>query len=73
MPEENKWISVFKTNKAFEAELYKSKLEHSGIPAVIVNKQDSSYLSFGSVELHVPEDQKEEALLIINEKATGEE
>ncbi|MFA6151656.1 MAG: DUF2007 domain-containing protein [Chitinophagaceae bacterium] len=67
------WTSIFKTNKMFEAELMKNNLEHSGIPCAIINKQDRSYLAFGEIEVHVPEEQKEEAFNIINQKSADTE
>jgi hypothetical protein len=62
------WVVVYKTNKMFDAELCKTKVEHHNIPAVIVSKQDSSYLAFGYIEVHVPADYREEALTIIQEQ-----
>lgn len=62
------WVAVYKTNKMFDAELCKTKLEHHEIPAVIINKQDSSYLAFGYIEVHVPAVHRENALLIIQEQ-----
>ena len=59
---------MYKTNKMFDAELCKTKLEHHEIPAVIINKQDSSYLAFGYIEVHVPAAQRDNALLIIQEQ-----
>ena len=67
--ENTQWVCIFKTNRMFEAELIKNNLEHSGIPCAIINKQDRSYLAFGEIEINVPEDQKEEALLIINNRS----
>ncbi|MBL7753161.1 MAG: DUF2007 domain-containing protein [Bacteroidota bacterium] len=50
-----KWVCVFKSNSRFEAEAVQGNLESSDIPCVLINKQDSSYLSFGYVEIHVPD------------------
>jgi hypothetical protein len=68
MTDQTKWASVYKTVNKVEAEIIKGNLENEGIPCVVVNKQDSSYMLIlpGMVELHVPESQKEEALKIIN-------
>lgn len=73
MNDTSKWACIFKTNKLFEAEVIKTALEHSGIRCVIINKQDSSYLAFGIIELHVPEPQQAEALAWIKEQAKTEE
>ena len=61
MSETIKWVCVRKTTNKFEAEAMRGNLESAGIPCVILNKQDSSYLAFGYVEVHVPESRLEEA------------
>lgn len=73
MTDQTKWTSVYKTVNKIEAEIIKGNVENAGIPCVVVNKQDSSYMLIlpGMVELHVPESQKEEALSIINEQKTS--
>lgn len=55
------WICVFKSSSRFEAEAARGNLESAAIPCVMLNKQDSSYLAFGYVELHVPEEFMEQA------------
>ena len=62
-----KWVCIFKTNNKFEAEVMKGNIESADIPCVILNKQDSSYLSFGYVELHVPEERKAEVEQLLSE------
>lgn len=61
------WVCVHKTNSRFEADALKVNLEHADIPCVIINKQDSSYLMFGYVEVHIPESYRQAAEHIINE------
>ena len=65
-----KWVCIYKTNNKFEAEVMRGNLESANIPCVILNKQDSSYLSFGYVEVHVPEDRKSDAESILREDNT---
>ena len=43
------------------AELLKAVLEEHFIPAIVLNKRDTSYDSFGTVELYVPETYRERA------------
>jgi hypothetical protein len=62
-----KWICIHKTSNKFEAEAMKGNIESAGIPCVILNKQDSSYLAFGYVELHVPENRVAEATALLQE------
>jgi hypothetical protein len=61
MSEQLPWVCIYKTTQRFEAEAIRGNLENEGIPCVVLNKQDSSYLSFGYVEVHVPENRKQEA------------
>ncbi|BDX38038.1 hypothetical protein CYCD_13930 [Tenuifilaceae bacterium CYCD] len=46
------WIVVYSTSKPWQAEIAKQVLEENGIAAVVINKQDSSYL-FGEAEVYV--------------------
>lgn len=50
---EKDWICIYTTNKAFEAEIIKSMMEEEGIEVVLLNKQDSSYLVIGEIEIYV--------------------
>jgi len=47
------WEKVFSTNAGYQAEILKALLEEENIVSIVVNKQDSSYLSFGEVEVYV--------------------
>jgi hypothetical protein len=67
----NDWIKVFETAFPYEAEIVKTMLIENGIPAVVMNKQSSSFNSFGFVEVMVNEEQASEAFLLI-EKANDE-
>jgi hypothetical protein len=62
-----KWTCIHKTNNKFEAEAMKGNIESAGIPCVILNKQDSSYLAFGYVEVHVPETRVAEVTALLQE------
>ena len=46
------WVKIYTTAANYKAELLKGLLMENGINAIIVNKQDSSYL-FGELELYV--------------------
>jgi hypothetical protein len=52
----------------YEIEILKGLLMEKDIPAVIINKQDSSYLNFGDIELKVLESDFEKATFIIKQK-----
>lgn len=61
------WKRVYKTKDRVKAEIVKDVLEDRGISAVLVNKQDSSYVILGEFEIHVPVDNIMEAIKIIND------
>ena len=67
-------IKVLSTGNPNKAVIVKQMLEENNIKVVLLNKQDSSYLMFGLVELYVQEKQvdKSENLLkkINNERNT---
>jgi hypothetical protein len=61
------WTLVFTTTKAYMAELAKQMFLNQKIEAVVLNKRDSSYNSFGELEVYVKNDDKETALVLIKE------
>ena len=48
------WFKLYTTRNYAEANIIKGMLEENDIQVVILNKLDSSYLSFGEIELYVP-------------------
>jgi hypothetical protein len=60
-----KWIKVYATAQTYQAEIIKGNLENAGIPAVVINKRDSSYLNFGEAEIYVAETDAETAIELI--------
>ncbi len=60
------WVSVFTTTELFVAERMKEVLTESGIPAVILNQKDSSYMTFGDINVMVNEEDQEKAEQVIN-------
>jgi hypothetical protein len=53
---EEGWVIAYTTNEMFQAELLKQVLGDHGIEAVIINKMDSSYRTFGNIEIYVRQD-----------------
>jgi hypothetical protein len=47
------WELLFRSDKEYRVEIMKGLLEEEEITSVIMNKQDSSYLIFGEVQLFV--------------------
>jgi hypothetical protein len=66
---EKDWIKVFATNMPFEAELIKGMLLENGVNAVLLNRQDSSYITAlpGQAEVYVHASQEAQARELINE------
>jgi hypothetical protein len=48
------WWLLYATQNFAEASIIKGMLEENGVPVLLVNKQDSSYINFGEIELYVP-------------------
>ena len=48
------WQKIYATRNLAEASIIQGMLEENHIPVQIINKQDSSYLNFGDIELYVP-------------------
>jgi hypothetical protein len=63
---EEKWEVIFTSSKEYQVEIMKALLEEENIPGVIVNKQDSSYIAFGEIELYVKNEDILKAKQIIN-------
>jgi hypothetical protein len=47
------WEVIYSSTIPYKVEMLKDLLVNEDIPAVIVNKKDSSYLAFGEIELNV--------------------
>lgn len=54
------WQEVFSTSHTWQAEMAKQILEENEIPAVVVNRKDSSYL-FGEVAVYTETENAERA------------
>ncbi len=59
------WTKVLSTYSIAKASIIKGMLEENNIAVQQLNKQDSSYVIFGEIELYVPDSVKETALLLI--------
>ena len=60
-------IKALSTDNPNKATIVKQMLEENNIKVVLLNKQDSSYLMFGLVELYVQEDQLEKTENLLKE------
>jgi hypothetical protein len=48
------WFLIYSTRNYARANIIKGMLEENNIQVVVLNKQDSSYIVFGDIELYVP-------------------
>jgi hypothetical protein len=64
---EKDWTTIYSTDQLYIAELAKQMLLDNGIEAVVVNKRDSAYNTFGDIEVYVNRDNVIKALLLIKE------
>tara|TARA_B100000427_G_scaffold326646_1_gene335708 strand:+ start:1143 stop:1349 length:207 start_codon:yes stop_codon:yes gene_type:complete len=58
-------IKLLSTENLNEAEITRQMLEENSVDVVLLNKQDSSYLMFGNIELYVKENQLKKAISLI--------
>lgn len=63
---EDNWKCIYRSQKAWEVDIFHGVLTENGIDAVIINKKDSAYL-FGEVELYVKTEDVLEASKTIND------
>ena len=63
-----KWVGVYETDKQYQAILIRDQLILYNIDAIILNKQDQSYIVLGTIEVLVREKDKERAIRIIRQE-----
>ena len=63
---EKNWTKIFCSTNPNLVDLLVTLLEEKEIPAVSINKKDSSYTIFGNIELYVKDTDVEESKEIIN-------
>jgi Putative prokaryotic signal transducing protein len=61
------WETIYETANIFNAELIQEFLNEHEIESIILNQQDSSYLSFGEIKVMVKRDSFILAKKLINE------
>jgi len=61
------WVKVYSSTNLQHAELLKHILNENDIEAIVMNKQDSSYVTIGEIELLVNRDKVLMAKKIISE------
>jgi hypothetical protein len=68
---EKGWKKVYFSGDEFKVLIARDLLSENGINAVIMNQKDSSYTSFGDVELYVEKHDEEEADRILDQLKKG--
>lgn len=58
-------IKLLSTENLNKAEITRQMLEENNIDVVLLNKQDSSYLMFGNIELYVKETQLKKSIRLL--------
>jgi len=66
------WQKVFDSDNAIRAEIVKDILNEKNIQALIINKKDSSYNSFGQYEVMVQANDVLRSIKIINDEIVFE-
>ena len=66
------WTLIHSDSVPFGAEVYRTRLEAAGIKVVVLNKQDSSYGMFGSVEVYVPNEDLQRSKEVLSVSEEGE-
>ena len=68
---EKSWKKIYFSGDQFKVLIAHDLLEENGINSVIMNQKDSSYTSFGDIELYIEEHDEEEALRILEQLKKG--
>ena len=61
------WVLIYETTNPIEAEIILSMLNENGVHAVEMNKRDSSYQTFGNIQLYCPQNVALTAVHLIKE------
>lgn len=69
---EKGWKKIYFSGDEFKVLIARDLLTEQGINAVIMNQKDSSYGSFGDVELYVEEQDEEGADRILDQLKKGD-
>ena len=61
-------VKLLSTDNPNKAQIIKQMLEENKINVVLLNKQDSSYLMFGNIDLYVSEEQLKQSIGLLKYK-----
>ena len=63
---DEQWEVIFSSTALYRVEMLKSLLQEENIPAVMINKQDSSYIVIGEIELYIKREDVLKGKQIVN-------
>lgn len=69
---EKNWKKIYFSGEEYKVVIARDILAESGISAVIMNQRDSSYTTFGDVELYVEAQDEAQAVQILEQLIKGE-
>jgi hypothetical protein len=66
---EKNWVKIYSSADYYKSEMIKQALAVNSIDTVLLNKQDSSYCTFGDIELYIRQEDFSSAIevLILNQ------
>ena len=62
---EQHWINIYSSTEPVEVEILKHVFLENNIYAINLNRQDSSYLMFGTIDLYIKSHNQKKALQLI--------
>ena len=62
---EKNWTNIYSSTDPVEVEILKHVLLENNIQSVNINRQDSSYLMFGTIDLYIKSYNQKKALQLI--------
>jgi type III secretory pathway lipoprotein EscJ len=62
---EKNWVKIFTSTNYYQAEIVKQVLTENHIDAVLLNKQDSSHRTFGTIEVYIHQTDFSQAIEIM--------
>lgn len=64
---QEEWVKVFQSPMLHQATIVQSILKENDIEAVILNQQDSSYITIGEIKVYVAPEDSAKAISIIEQ------
>jgi hypothetical protein len=62
---EKNWVKIFSSSNYYQSEMVKQALVGHHIESVLLNKQDTTYRTFGEVEVYIHQEDFSNAIEII--------